>query len=107
MRQRLGILPRGARSEERESRKIRHSPLTPRRSLLLLLFRVHRVLAEARAELLELQLLAARLATQGVVVITGFLADEVNGFDFLFSFSGHGRVEGSGFGVDGSEAWGP
>ena len=52
---------------------------------------MHRVLAEAGAELLELELFAARLATQSVVMIAGFLADEEHGFDFLFSFAcGHG-----------------
>ena len=77
---------------------IRHSSFP-----LLLLFRVHRVLAEAGAELVELELFAARLATQSVIVIAGFLADEKYGFDFLFSFSSsHGGGEGSGFRVRGS-----
>src|SRR3954452_13051091 len=77
---------------------IRHSSFP-----LLLLFGVHRVLAEAGAEFLELELFAARLATQSVVVIAGFLANEEYGFDFLFSFAcGHGRVEGSEFRVEGS-----
>jgi hypothetical protein len=70
---------------------------TGRGFLLLFLFCVHRVLAEAGAEFLELELFAARFPTQSVVVIAGFLADEEYGFDFLFSFSSsHGRVEGSG-----------
>jgi hypothetical protein len=64
------------------------------------------VLAEAGAELLEFKLFAARLATQSVVVIAGFLADEEYGFDFLFSFSSsHGGGEGSGFRVRGSVRW--
>jgi hypothetical protein len=74
---------------------IRHSSFVIRSFLLLLLFRVHRVFAEAGAEFFELQLFAAHFATERVVVIAGFLADEEYGFDFLFSFSsGHGRVEG-------------
>jgi hypothetical protein len=61
------------------------------------------VLAEAGAELLEFELFAARLASQSVVVIAGFFADEEYGFDFLFSFAcGHGGGEGSGFRVRGS-----
>ena len=66
---------------------------------------MHRVLAEAGAELFELELFAARLATQCVVVITGFLADEVDGFDFSFSFAcGHGNGRGERSEDRGSEA---
>jgi hypothetical protein len=76
---------------------------TGRGFLLLFLFRVHRVLAQAGAEFFELELFAARFPTQSVVMIAGFLADEEYGFNFLFSFSsghgGGGRVRGFGFGV--------
>src|SRR5689334_4967881 len=110
MRQRLGILPKGeggrGRAEGKHSSDLPPSAL-PLPPLLLLLFRVHGVLTKTRAELLQLELFAARLATQRVIVITGFLADEVDGFDFLFSFSGsHGGGEGSGFRVRGSGAEG-
>jgi hypothetical protein len=38
-------------------------------------------------------------------VIAGFLADEEYGFDFLFSFSSsHGKLKGSEFRGEGSEA---
>ena len=60
----------------------RHSALD---SGLLLFLSVHRVLAEAGAELLELELFAARLATQSVVVIAGFLADEKDRFNLFLS----------------------
>jgi hypothetical protein len=70
---------------------------------LLFLFRVQRVLAQARAVLLELQLLAAHLAPQRVIVIAGFLANEKHGFDFLFALTlSHGRGKSSGFRVRGS-----
>ena len=83
-----------------EHRLPSHSPLPPSAFLLLLLFGVHRVLAQAGAVLLQLQLLAAGLATERVVVIARLLADEEHGFDFLLSFSSsHGRVEGSEFRV--------
>jgi hypothetical protein len=72
--------------------------------LLFFLFRVHRVFAEAGAEFFELQLFTAGFAAEGVVVIARFFADEEDGFDFLFAFSGsHGgeRVRGSEFRVQG------
>ena len=56
---------------------------------------MHRVLAETGAVLLELQLFAAHLATERVVMVACFLADEEHGFDFLFSFSSSHGSEGS------------
>ena len=58
--------------------------------LLLLLLNVSRMLAQAGAEFAELQLLAAGLATQCVVVIAGLFADQKD--DFFFLFLGHGLV---------------
>ena len=54
---------------------IRHSIIS-----LLFLFRMQRVLAKARAVLFQLQLFAAHLPPQRVVVIAGFLAHEKDGF---------------------------
>src|SRR6476469_962464 len=56
---------------------------------LLLLLRVHRVLAQPRAELADLQLFATRFALDRVVVVAGFLAHEEHGFNFLLSFTSH------------------
>src|SRR6476620_11033139 len=76
---------------------------TGRGFVLLLLLRMHRVFAEARAVLFELQLFAAHFPTQRVVVIAGLFTDEVDGFDFPFTFAcSHGRVESWGFSVEGS-----
>ena len=46
------------------------------------------VLTQASAIFFESKFLAARLAFQGVVVVTTFFANEENGFSFLFTF-GH------------------
>ncbi len=79
---------------------MRHSMLHAPCSVLLLLLNVQSVLAEPRAELAQLELLTACLATDRVVMVAGFLADEEHGFDLSLSFtSSHGRREGSGFGV--------
>jgi hypothetical protein len=45
------------------------------------------VLTEARAEFAELQLLAARLATDRVIVIAGLLANEEHSFDLALALS--------------------
>lgn len=55
---------------------------------LLLLLVVHRVAAEPRRILLDLQLLASRLATEGVVVIAGFFANQKHGLSLLLAL-GH------------------
>lgn len=58
-------------------------------SRLLLFLGVKRVLPQPRAVLFDFQLFATRFASQGVVVVAGFLTDEVDYFEFLFAFS-HG-----------------
>lgn len=47
---------------------------------------------QARAVLLQLQFFAAWLADDRVVVIAGFLANQENGFGFLFAL-GHVEIE--------------
>jgi hypothetical protein len=67
------------------------APTVP--SDLLLFLDVHRVLAQPGAKLAELQLLAAHLPPEGVVVIAGLLAHEEHGLDFLLALTaalGHG-----------------
>lgn len=59
-----------------------------RRNCLLLLLDVNSVLAQTRAELFQLKLLATSSAAKGVVIVTGLFADEVNDFFLLFAF-GH------------------
>src|SRR5262245_45761824 len=58
---------------------------------LLLLLRVERVLAETRAVLLQLELLAAGLPPQDVVLVARLFADEENDFGFLLTL-GHGSL---------------
>lgn len=55
---------------------------------LLLLLGVQRALAESRTILLQLQLLAARLAAEDVVDVTRFIANEENDVSFLLTL-GH------------------
>jgi hypothetical protein len=54
------------------------------------------VLAQPRRKLAELQLLAARLASNRVIVVAGLVADEKHGFDLPFTFTtfGHGTERG-------------
>ena len=59
---------------------------------LLLLFNVKRYLTELRAVLIQLKLLPTGFSKHGVVVCTGFLADEEGGFLFLLGF-GHDDLE--------------
>ncbi len=54
---------------------------------LLLLFRVDRVLSQTRRILLQLQLLAARLSPQNVVVIARFLADQEDSFRLFLALA--------------------
>jgi hypothetical protein len=49
---------------------------------------MHRVLAQTGAELAELQLFAARLPAERVVVIARLLAHEEHGFHFLLPLAG-------------------
>src|SRR3954468_16546738 len=55
---------------------------------LLLLLRMQRVLPQPRAVLLELQLLASRLAAEGIVQIARLITGEEDNFRFLLAF-GH------------------
>jgi hypothetical protein len=58
------------------------------RAPLLLLFGMHGVLTESRRILGDFELLAARLATNRVVVVARLFAHEEYGFDFLLAL-GH------------------
>src|SRR5688572_10385429 len=54
---------------------------------------MQRVLAQARAVLLELQLLAAHLAPQRIVMVAGLLAHEKHGLHFFLTFTlSHGTT---------------
>ncbi len=66
---------------------------------------MHRMLLQARAEFAELQLLAAGLTTQRVVMVARLIADEIDRFDFLFSLAScHGRVQRLGLRVQGNKS---
>ena len=54
--------------------------------VLLLLLDMQRMFAEARGVLLQLQLLATRASSQGVVVVAGFFAHEEYGFQLFLLF---------------------
>ncbi len=53
---------------------------------LFFLFEVPGVFAHVRVVLLQSQLFATRFATKGVVVMSGFFADEENGLSFFLAF---------------------
>jgi hypothetical protein len=57
-------------------------------SLLLFLLNMQGMLAKSWTKLLNSKLFTAGLASERVVVIACFLADQVNNFDFLLAF-GH------------------
>ena len=61
---------------------------------LLFLFVVDRVLLQTRAKLFQFQFLSARFSADGVVVITGFFANQEHHFGFFlaFTFFGHDRA---------------
>lgn len=52
---------------------------------------MNRVLSQARAIFLQLQLFTPSFSTQGVVVVPGFLAYEVDDFQFFLRF-GHENI---------------
>lgn len=54
------------------------------RFVLFLLLDVQRMFAKARRVLLELQFLATRAASQGVVIVAGFFTHEENRFQLSF-----------------------
>src|SRR5688572_12278599 len=86
MRQRFGMGVLAAGSRERGAgSQTSCSRLHAPRSTLLFLFRMQRVFAEAGAVLAQLQLFAAHLAPQCVVVVAGLLTDEEHGFDLLLT----------------------
>lgn len=59
-----------------------------------------RVLAKSRRILLQSELLSAGFSFQGIVVIAGLLADEENGFGFLFTLGHAGaRISVGRFGL--------
>src|SRR5436190_10070075 len=62
---------------------------------LFLLLRVQRVLSQSRAVFLQLQFLAARLATEDVVEVARLVADEKHHFGFFLAL-GHAKHSGKG-----------
>ena len=76
----------------REGRRHREHPVHHRRLLhhrLLLLLNMHGVTSQPRAELLQAELLSARLPADRVVVVASLLAHEVHDFELFLSL-GHG-----------------
>lgn len=58
-----------------------------RRPQLFFLFDVHRVLAQAGGEFLDLEFFPTRLFANGVVVVASFLANEVHDFQLSLAFT--------------------
>lgn len=76
---------------------------------LFFLFEVPGVFAHVRVVLLQSQLFATRFATKGVVVMSGFFADEENGLSFFLAFchrnAGVVEIGGVEFFKNGPEVW--